>query len=284
MTSASHLLRNPLRWPAVLLGLALGGFFDGILLHQILQWHHLLSNVDAVRDLRMQVLADGVFHALMYVVAAVALVQLWHRRPALGQPGAGRTLWGHALIGFGGWHVLDAVLSHWLTGIHRIKVDSPQPLLWDLAWFVVFGLVPAALGWWGLRRPTGPGNGPGADVDRRDARAGRGAAGVLGLSALLAGPIAALPAGDADQVTVLFAPGISPAEAFNALARLDARVLWVDKAGGMWAVSLPEDAPAWSLYREGALLVSRSAVALGCLSWIRAGGAGPSGPLERPRA
>lgn len=30
------------RWGAAL-GFALGGFFDGILLHQILQWHHLLS-------------------------------------------------------------------------------------------------------------------------------------------------------------------------------------------------------------------------------------------------
>src|SRR5690606_18965301 len=32
------------RWGTVL-GFALGGFFDGILLHQILQWHHLLSLV-----------------------------------------------------------------------------------------------------------------------------------------------------------------------------------------------------------------------------------------------
>ena len=36
------------RRPATLaLGFALGGFFDGIVLHQVLQWHHLLSAVDA---------------------------------------------------------------------------------------------------------------------------------------------------------------------------------------------------------------------------------------------
>jgi Predicted membrane protein (DUF2243) len=28
----------------VLFGLGLGGFFDGIVLHQLLQWHHMLSN------------------------------------------------------------------------------------------------------------------------------------------------------------------------------------------------------------------------------------------------
>nr|WP_247878984.1 DUF2243 domain-containing protein [Azospirillum brasilense] len=62
-----------LPWAGYLLGFALGGFFDGILLHQVLQWHHLLSAVEssAVRDIRVQILADGLFHAAMYVVAAV---------------------------------------------------------------------------------------------------------------------------------------------------------------------------------------------------------------------
>lgn len=28
----------------LLLGLGLGGFFDGIILHQVLQWHHMLTS------------------------------------------------------------------------------------------------------------------------------------------------------------------------------------------------------------------------------------------------
>lgn len=56
-----------------LLGLALGGFFDSILLHQILKWHHLLSLVPGIDDMRLQILWDGYFHVLMYVLAAVAL-------------------------------------------------------------------------------------------------------------------------------------------------------------------------------------------------------------------
>ena len=51
--------------PAVTLGFALGGFFDGVLLHQILQWHHLLSLVPGMDDLRLQILWDGYFHAAM---------------------------------------------------------------------------------------------------------------------------------------------------------------------------------------------------------------------------
>src|SRR5919112_322861 len=66
-------------WTGYVLGFALGGFFDGILLHQILQWHHLLSAIDG-GDIRFQVAADGYFHALMYGVAAVGLWLLWASR------------------------------------------------------------------------------------------------------------------------------------------------------------------------------------------------------------
>ena len=54
---------------AFTLGFAFGAFFDGILLHQVLQWHHLLSLVqgDLYRDIRMQILADGLFHAAAYL-------------------------------------------------------------------------------------------------------------------------------------------------------------------------------------------------------------------------
>jgi uncharacterized membrane protein len=38
-----------LKQAGFLLGFALGGFFDSILLHQILQWHNLLTNVDERR-------------------------------------------------------------------------------------------------------------------------------------------------------------------------------------------------------------------------------------------
>ncbi|WP_312128276.1 DUF2243 domain-containing protein [Brevundimonas sp.] len=138
------------------LGFALGGFFDGILLHQILQWHHLLSLVPAIADLRTQVLWDGYFHALMYVIASVALYRLWK----LNRSGNGRNILSPLLIGFGAWHVADAVLSHWLLGIHRIRPESSQPLFWDLLWLVVFGLLPMVAG------GTLPASGPPRNIGR----------------------------------------------------------------------------------------------------------------------
>lgn len=259
MTMTSTVNGRALRWPALLLGFSLGGFFDGILLHQILQWHHLLSNVDAVADMRGQIMADGVFHALMYLIAAFALYRLWSRRTAVDEAGASRFLRGNALIGFGVWHVLDSVVSHWITGIHRIKVDSSNPLMWDLIWFVAFGVIPLVLGWWVLRRGSGG-----------SSNHGRPATAALAIAVVLAGPVAALPPGSGDQVMVLFAPGVTPGAAFRALARADAQVVWVDRSGGLWAVTMKDRSAAWRLYGSGAMLVSNSAVAFGCFSWSKA--------------
>ncbi len=60
----------------VLFGLGLGGFFDGIVLHQILQWHHMLTSAgyppDSVRNLQVNVMWDGIFHMSTWVFTALA--------------------------------------------------------------------------------------------------------------------------------------------------------------------------------------------------------------------
>src|SRR3954468_7963675 len=90
-----------------LLGLSLGGLFDGILLHQVLQWHHLLSLVEAqpVQDLRRQILADGLFHVLLYAIACLGLYLLWsgHRQ---GPSEAPLRLMAITVLGFGVWQFL----------------------------------------------------------------------------------------------------------------------------------------------------------------------------------
>lgn len=56
-----------LKRAGVLRGIALGGVFDGILRHQVVQWHHLLGAVQGPPwpDLRTQLVADGVFNVLV---------------------------------------------------------------------------------------------------------------------------------------------------------------------------------------------------------------------------
>lgn len=136
-------------WACSLLGFSLAGFFDGILLHQILQWHHLLIALEgaAFADMRVQILADGLFHLFMYVLAFVGLWLLWRARSEFVQPCADKPALAYSLIGFGTWHVIDAFVVHWMLGFHRIRMDADNLLLWDLIWLVLFGVIPLAVGW-----------------------------------------------------------------------------------------------------------------------------------------
>ena len=63
------------------LGLGLGGFFDGIVLHQILQWHHMATSAgyppDSLENLKFNTLLDGFFHASTYVFVVIGLALLW---------------------------------------------------------------------------------------------------------------------------------------------------------------------------------------------------------------
>lgn len=241
---------------AVTLGVGLSGFFDGILLHQVLQWHHLLSLVPgaAFRDIGTQILADGLFHVAMYLVTATGIWLLWRRRDSLGDY---RTVVGGALVGFGLWNLVDVGFFHWVLGIHRIRINVPDPMAYDLSWFIFLGMAPTIAGWLMLRpRTTLRGGGPGS-------------AAALSILALIAAPMAAVPQTSSNVGVAFFPPGSSPAVAVNAAMAADAGILWIDPAGRMIAVSLREPNTASSLYRAGALLVTRSPALAGCTAAVR---------------
>lgn len=239
----------------LMIGFALGGFFDGILLHQVLQWHHLLSGLDdpANPNLPLQVLADGIFHLLMYVVAIIGTALVVRARK--GQGAFDRTpVLKLALFGFGAWHVVDALLSHWLLGIHRIRMDSDDPLLWDLGWLAVFGLLPLLIGW------CLPRGGSGRPV----------AASVLAF--LIASGLAASigPALTGPQETiVVFRSGVSEDEKMAALMNVGGNLRWSDASGAVWGISDVPLPGMLALYRSGAALVSSTPALAGCLAFTR---------------
>ena len=252
------MMRSRLGWAGGVLGFALGGFFDGILLHQVLQWHHLFSLVpgEQWRDIRMQILMDGWFHVLHYLIALGGLWLLWRARDDLAGDAAGRGLLVAVLLGFFVWQAVDTVVFHWMLMIHRVRVDRPNPLFWDLAWFAVTGGLPLAAAWLLRRGPGGTG--------------GRGAvaAGVLAAAVLVAGPVAALPMPGATATLVLFRPGVGAARAFEAVAAIGGQVLWTDPSGELLAIRPgPASGGSWRLYGRGALLVGDTAAFGGCLAW-----------------
>ena len=57
--------------PGLLFGLGFGGFVDGIVLHEILQWHHMISGAqssETLAGLELNVVADGFFHVVTWLL------------------------------------------------------------------------------------------------------------------------------------------------------------------------------------------------------------------------
>jgi uncharacterized membrane protein len=137
--------------PGFVMGLGLGGFLDGIVLHQVLQWHHLLTGeaggepMDTVAGLEANTLADGVFHLATWVlvVLGTSLAILAWQRGELSPPW--RTHVGLLLTGWGVFNLVEGVIDHQLLGIHHVRDDLGGPLGWDLG-FLAFGVVLIAAG------------------------------------------------------------------------------------------------------------------------------------------
>lgn len=245
---------------AGVVGFAFGGFFDGIMLHQVLQWHHLFSLVpgETWRDMRNQILMDGLFHVAHYLIALAGLWLLWRNWPAADGPGLGRRLLGAALLGFGAWQFVDIVGFHWIAGIHRIRVGVDNPLAYDLGWLALFGVTALTAGLFLWRGGQG-------------GMGGRPAAAGLAALVLASGTAATLPpAGLAasDARLVLFAPGTGSPAAFAAVAAAGGRIVWADPSGELLAMADAPGGAAWRLLARGAVMVGAAPGPLGgCLTW-----------------
>jgi uncharacterized membrane protein len=140
----------------ILLGLGIGGFFDGILLHQVLQWHHMLTSAgypaDSLNNLEFNVFWDGLFHATTYIFVIVGLALLWRaaRKPHVRW--SGKMLAGALLIGFGAFNIVEGIVDHHILGIHHVNETVPveQWIYWDVG-FLLWGVLMLAGGWLLLR-------------------------------------------------------------------------------------------------------------------------------------
>lgn len=126
----------------ILLGTGLGGFVDGIALHQILQWHNMLSSVRPPTDLahmKYNMVWDGLFHAFTWIMIALGLWRLWTAGQRSDVAWSTRTLVGSLVLGWGLFNFIEGVIDHQLLGIHHVHPGEAE-LAWDLG-FLGFGLL-----------------------------------------------------------------------------------------------------------------------------------------------
>lgn len=150
-TTSTAAARPPSKASGLLYGLGLGGFVDGIVLHQVFQWHHMVSHVegyptDTVAGLEVNTLADGFFHIatwFLVVAASVTMLSTWRQ-------GRVAPSWsfhfGLVLAGWGIFNLVEGVVDHQILGVHHVRDDLGAPLSWDIG-FLVLGALLVAGGW-----------------------------------------------------------------------------------------------------------------------------------------
>jgi uncharacterized membrane protein len=147
MQTPEQLDRRPLIAAATLLGIGLGGFVDGIVFHQILQTHQMLTAKlppTSVRNIEINMFWDGLFHAFTWASTMTGMTLLWRagKRPDI--PWSTRTFVGGQALGWGLFNLVEGIIDHHILHIHHVT-ETDDHLIWDLM-FLGSGLVLIGIG------------------------------------------------------------------------------------------------------------------------------------------
>ena len=147
------------RSAGLLLGLGLGGFVDGFALHQIAQWHNMLSAripPTTMEAMRTNMAADGWFHAGVWALT-LAGVLLLYRAARSGQPlPPMRWFVGLLIAGWGLFNLVEGLVDHHLLQLHHVRDVPVHMPAYDYVFLVVAGFGLLALGWWMARSAHAP--------------------------------------------------------------------------------------------------------------------------------
>jgi uncharacterized membrane protein len=143
--------RRFLMWGGILLGLGLGGFFDGIVLHQILQWHHIATSAGypatSLANLEFNTTLDGFFHAGTYISTASGLALIWNSARKTHMLWSARRLFATLLVGFGLFTLVEGIVDHHVLELHHVNETVPPNMwiYWDVG-FLLWGAAMLVLG------------------------------------------------------------------------------------------------------------------------------------------
>jgi len=141
---------KPLITAGTILGIGIGGFFDGILFHQMLQLHHMLSNrlsPDTLINVEINMFWDGLFHAFVWIMTLIGISLLWKAIRRSDVPKSTKTLLGSILFGWGLFNFVEGVIDHQILQVHHVvqRASRPAQLYWDLI-FLASGIALIVLG------------------------------------------------------------------------------------------------------------------------------------------
>ena len=141
--------------PGILLGMGLGGFADGIALHQIMQWHNMGSAVlppTTINAMKQNMAWDGWFHVATLILTVVGVYFLLRdARAGRLLPTAGMFT-GQIILGWGIFNFVEGLIDHQILGIHHVRDMPVHVPLYDWLFLGIGGVGFILLGWLLSRR------------------------------------------------------------------------------------------------------------------------------------
>jgi uncharacterized membrane protein len=140
----------------ILIGVGMGGFVDGIVLHQIAQWHNMLSNVvppHTMDDMRVNMTWDGLFHVLTWIITLVGVLLLRSAAAARAAIPSLQSFIGQLVLGWGVFNLVEGVINHQILGIHNVR-DVLNATVYNFTFLAVGGVLFILIGWLLMRAGT----------------------------------------------------------------------------------------------------------------------------------
>ena len=133
----------------IVLGLGLGGFIDGIVLHQILRWHNMGSAVlppVTMEAMSQNMLWDGLFHAATWLLTVVGIYMLRREGDRGGAVGPA-AFTGYLFLGWGAFNLIEGVVDHHLLDLHHVRDLPVHVPAYDWIFLTLGGVGLLTLGW-----------------------------------------------------------------------------------------------------------------------------------------
>jgi uncharacterized membrane protein len=113
----------PLTTASMVVGIGMGGFVDGIVLHQILQVHEMLSNKISATEYigkSINMFWDGIFHFFCMAVVLIGIILMWKLLSRKDVDRSGNLFGGGLLLGWGLFNIVEGVIDHQILKLHNV--------------------------------------------------------------------------------------------------------------------------------------------------------------------
>lgn len=143
---------KPLTRAGIFLGVGLGGFVDGIVFHQILQMHNMLTGrlpKDSIPNIEINMFWDGMFHAFTWVMTLIGVILLFRAHFVRNILWSGRAFVGALFLGWGLFNLIEGIIDHHILHLHHV-VERHGQSIYDVL-FLLSGIIFIIGGWAAIR-------------------------------------------------------------------------------------------------------------------------------------